>query len=426
MTQPWISGVMSLVALFFLGMVTTVWPETGSIWKKSLEIAVATEKFWPTLDPAFDSGQQHLESLPGRDGRRQRGDCSRSAKSNQIQLRSPDCYTVGLITALPIELAALQSMLDEEHLQPDLFEQPGTDTTVYSWGRIGHHNIVIGSPKKGMYGKANAASAAERMIASITSIRMGLLVGIGGGVPGPNFNFNPDIRLGDVVVSAPKSTSGGILQYDLGKEESRGFRRVGFLKSPPDVLLSAVTSLEAMHERGRANVTEILDEALRRNPDMADIEHDYTFPGTQADVLFHTTSDHIGPPGCGNCDHNMAVPRPARRSTRPRIHYGVIASGDRVIKDARRRDEIVFALREKEGVEVLAFEMEAAGLMNSFPCLVIRGISDYADTHKYDRWQRYAAISAAAYTKELLRVIPLREIEVVPRAIEAINRLNSS
>jgi nucleoside phosphorylase len=46
--------------------------------------------------------------------------------------------------------------------------------------------------------------------------------------------------------------------------------------------------------------------------------------------------------------------------------------------------------------------MEAAGLMNSFPCLVIRGICDYADSHKDDLWQRYAAATAAAYAKELL------------------------
>lgn len=49
---------------------------------------------------------------------------------------------------------------------------------------------------------------------------------------------------------------------------------------------------------------------------------------------------------------------------------------------------------------ILCFEMEAAGLMDSFPCLVIRGISDYAVSHKNHQWREYAAATAAAYAKE--------------------------
>jgi nucleoside phosphorylase len=55
--------------------------------------------------------------------------------------------------------------------------------------------------------------------------------------------------------------------------------------------------------------------------------------------------------------------------------------------------------------------MEAAGLMNDFPCLIIRGIADYADDHKNDLWQRYAAAMAAAYTKDLLRIIQPEEVQ---------------
>jgi nucleoside phosphorylase len=66
------------------------------------------------------------------------------------------------------------------------------------------------------------------------------------------------------------------------------------------------------------------------------------------------------------------------------------------MKDAITRDE----LGQRHGV--LCFEMEAAGLMNAFPCLVIRGICDYSDTHKNDKWQPYAAAAAASYAKELL------------------------
>ena len=55
---------------------------------------------------------------------------------------------------------------------------------------------------------------------------------------------------------------------------------------------------------------------------------------------------------------------------------------------------------------ILCFEMEAAGMMDVAQCLVIRGICDYADTHKTKRWQGYAAAVAAAYAKEILLLIP--------------------
>ncbi|KAL7817986.1 ankyrin repeat-containing domain protein [Trichoderma aethiopicum] len=89
------------------------------------------------------------------------------------------------------------------------------------------------------------------------------------------------------------------------------------------------------------------------------------------------------------------------------IHYGLIASGNQVIKDARLRDKLNASL----GGKVLCVEMEAAGLMESFPCLVIRGICDYADSHKNKKWQKYAALVAAAYAKELLMVVPCRAVE---------------
>ena len=51
--------------------------------------------------------------------------------------------------------------------------------------------------------------------------------------------------------------------------------------------------------------------------------------------------------------------------------------------------------------------MEAAGLMDQLPCLVIRGICDYCDSHKNKHWQGYAALAAAAYARDLLAVVPV-------------------
>lgn len=71
------------------------------------------------------------------------------------------------------------------------------------------------------------------------------------------------------------------------------------------------------------------------------------------------------------------------------------------------------ALREplRQEMNMLCFEMEAAGLMDHFPCLV-RGICDYADSHKSKQWQGYAAMTAAAYAKELLSVTPVTETDI--------------
>jgi hypothetical protein len=75
------------------------------------------------------------------------------------------------------------------------------------------------------------------------------------------------------------------------------------------------------------------------------------------------------------------------------------------MKNAEKRDFM------RQNQNVLCFEMEAASLMDNFPCIVIRGISDYADSHKNDHWQDYAALSAAAYAKNLLDIIPARSID---------------
>jgi nucleoside phosphorylase len=89
------------------------------------------------------------------------------------------------------------------------------------------------------------------------------------------------------------------------------------------------------------------------------------------------------------------------------VHYGLIASGNQVVKDAAFRDMLIKSL---EG-DVLCIEMEAAGLMNDFPCIVIRGICDYSDSHKNKDWQEHAAAVAAAFAKELLSVVPAQEVE---------------
>src|SRR5882762_4422176 len=103
--------------------------------------------------------------------------------------------------------------------------------------------------------------------------------------------------------------------------------------------------------------------------------------------------------------------RPIQDRHDPVIHYGLIASGNKAIKHGGTRDKL------GQELGILCFEMEAAGLMDNFPCLVIRGICDYSDTHKN---KEYAAATAAAYAKELLGVITPAQVDETPTAADAI------
>jgi nucleoside phosphorylase len=160
-------------------------------------------------------------------------------------------YTVGWVCALPIELAAAQEMFDEGHSSLD---RNANDTNIYTLGRVGEHNVVIACLPEGQPGTNSAASVALQMKSAFTSIRFGLMVGIGGGAP----SEEADIRLGDVVISKPHKVHGGVVQYDFGKATPSGFERTGYLNSPPTILLNAVTNLRANHIRGRYRLLEHL------------------------------------------------------------------------------------------------------------------------------------------------------------------------
>ena len=120
-------------------------------------------------------------------------------------------YRVGWIAALPVEMAAALSALDENHGKP--LTQHAKDHNSYTLGRIGEHNIVIACLPAGGYGTINAAHVASQMVVSFPQIRFGLLVGIAGGIP----SAQHDIRLGDIVISKPEGILSGVVQYDFGK-----------------------------------------------------------------------------------------------------------------------------------------------------------------------------------------------------------------
>lgn len=312
-------------------------------------------------------------------------------------------YTVGWICAVDPEHVAATVFLDEEHEGLDSLSSK--DNNTYTLGRIGGHNVVI-AVMPNDYGTTSASLAARDMLHSFPNIRTCVMVGIGGGAPSPKH----DIRLGDVVVSSAHNGNGGVWQYDFGKRiQDQSFQSTGFLNQPPLFLQTAVKALRTKYAISGHRLQEAISDVLEKHPRIA---KDYKQPNPNTDRLYkahviHPNGEESCAAICGD-DLSNLVERPERQEN-PVIHYGLIASANQVMKDATVRDTLA------ENKDVLCFEMEAAGLMNHFPCLVIRGICDYADTHKNKEWQGYAAMAAAAYAKDLLSKIPVNEAKAEKR-----------
>ncbi|KAK5991264.1 Ankyrin repeat domain-containing protein 50 [Cladobotryum mycophilum] len=317
-------------------------------------------------------------------------------------MSNPSDYTVGWICALSTEYVAAQAFLDEKHEGPERVSP--NDNNDYTLGKIGKHNVVIAVLPDGEYGTSRAASVASDMMHSFPNIRIGLMVGIGGAAPSQKH----DLRLGDIVVSAPRDGKGGVLQYDFGKTiQNQSFQRTGVLNQPPTVLRAAVNGLRAQYESDGHQFEESINNILQKKPKL---RKKYSRPDPSSDRLYqsgvvHPEDDDLSCATACGTDHSKLILRSERteEDDNPMIHYGVIASGNQLMKDALVRDKL--AAEEN----ILCFEMEAAGLMNHFPCLVIRGICDYSDSHKNKQWQGYAAMAAAAYASDLLyRIAPNR------------------
>lgn len=318
---------------------------------------------------------------------------------------SHDDYKVGWICPLEVEQTAALVMLDQEH-QP--LPQPYSDHNVYTLGSIGGHNVVIA----GLHtpGNTPAATAVAQMRMTFPSIRFGMLVGIGGGVP--TRTESGMIRLGDIVVSKPAGEHSGAVQYDHGKAEAGDFRRTGILPPPPPVLLNAAQDLAAKRARMRHDPVEL---NLSKIDTKAFGLRKYKRPNPESDHLYRADYTHSQPGH--SCDESLCDPafRLDREVDEPDnnnsdasriiVHRGTIASGELVIKNGQLRDSLAAQHN------ILCFETEAAGAMTDFPCIVIRGISDYCDSHKNDKWHGFAAAAAAAYARQLFFHMPLEEVK---------------
>jgi nucleoside phosphorylase len=319
-------------------------------------------------------------------------------------------FEVAIICALPIESDAVQGLFDrfwDEDGDP-YGKAPG-DQNSYTTGVIGNHNVVL-AYMPGM-GKGYAASVAASFRSSFGGIRLALVVGVCGGIPKPN---NCDLFLGDIVISDE------VVVYDFGRRLPDKFIRRDTTGSgiPNQEVRTFLAKIKSWigHPRLRKKTAHHLGLLQQRT-------NNYQHPGRDQDKLFQPAyhHKHYGSSSCKRCarggickkarvatceelqcDHGHLIIRSP--PTRPsqgnhelfEIHFGRIASGDTVMKSGEDRDSI--AHQEN----VIAFEMEGAGVLGNLPCIIVKGVCDYADSHKDKTWQKYAAGSAAACMKALL------------------------
>lgn len=218
----------------------------------------------------------------------------------------PDAYTVGWICAIATEYVAAIECLDEEHGRPQYLAPQ--DNNDYTLGRVGSHNVVIAVLPYGEYGTASAASVATNMMYSFPNVRLRLLVGIAGGAP----TEEHDVRLGDVVVSAPRDTESGVFQYDFGRTiQHQAFQHARFLNQPPTTLRTALNGIRAQYKRNGHQLEATIASILTKNPRL---QREYQRPQPSTDRLFKAEITHGSSCYAATCadDVSNLVPRADR------------------------------------------------------------------------------------------------------------------
>jgi nucleoside phosphorylase len=298
---------------------------------------------------------------------------------------------VDAVCALPIEADAVKALFDNDWDadKPHYYGKLPGDSNSYSHGSIGPHNVVL-VHLAGM-GKVHASDGASHCRTSYINIKLALVVGICGAVPCPP--NSEDIFLGDVIVSR------GAVQYDFGRQYPNNVfvPKDGVLEvlgRPSHEIRAFINKISGLQGRQKLHddMEGYLDLLAKKEGLFA--HH----PGIQNDRLFSPDYSHLDrEQTCEKCGCSEAYSSLRRQEEQqPNIHFGLVASGDRVMKTGQDRDSIAHLK------DILAFEMEGAGVWDTFPCVIIKGACDYADSHKMKVWQRYAAATAAACMKAFL------------------------
>lgn len=176
---------------------------------------------------------------------------------------------------------------------------------------------------------------------------------------------------------------------------------MGLLNKPPPLLLESFQFLESRHRlKGSVIIAHVAEKLTERGV----VAVEFGYPGRKQDMLFAAKYPHQGEDWCTACYRSKMETSPVRGGG-ARVRYGTIASSDLEIENGTMRNRIA----QKEGV--LCFESEACGLMDTFPCIMVRGVCEYADSHKNTKWQQYAAAMAIYFCKERLLELEPRKLK---------------
>ncbi|KAL4805218.1 hypothetical protein BDV18DRAFT_26107 [Aspergillus unguis] len=317
-------------------------------------------------------------------------------------------FEIAIICALGLESDAVEIIFD--HFWDEGFGQAPGDQNSYRTGVIGKHNVVLAYMPQ--MGKAPAATVSAHLQLSFENIKLALLVGVCGGVPEGGYS---SIFLGDIVISE------SITNYDYGRRLPDGF----VSKEPAWTPNFRVASFLRLLKGWKG--CQDLERRTRHHYDILQgRDNKYGRPQSRKDRLFAPSyhHKHYHPRSCIACSTNQRC-KDAQDSTcdelkcdldqciirsRPilkkldledsgqqiNVHFGRVASGDTVMKSGQHRD-----ITAKQH-DAIAFEMEGAGVFPSLQCIIVKGVCDYADSHKDKSWQPFAAGIAAACMKAML------------------------
>jgi hypothetical protein len=322
-------------------------------------------------------------------------------------------YTVVWIAPLEIEALAATKILDHLHDHVK-FTSGRNEEYLYTAGDINGHNIIIATfPAGHSYGVGAAASLARAVKAKFPNLWFGLLVGVAAGLPDLSKTPPRDIRLGDVLVGLGQNGSPTIVSYGFGKETAQEFQLGGVEGKTAKLVGAAIRAMTLSGSDQWPSFRRYYDSlrGIRHNDNDTPIFAD---PGQDNDHLFANR----GRDNEGNRLSEEVPRQPRPVDERTKVWYGKIGSGDRLMKNAEKRDELIAQVAPHD---ILGLEMEAAGVMDVIPVGVIRGVCDYADEHKNKEWQPYAAATAASYAKALLyKINPEPELNGIEAAVSSL------
>lgn len=335
----------------------------------------------------------------------------RSRAENPIyDMVNPQDYTVGWICALPVELSAAAAFLDDIHPFP--VDHNPRESNIYALGTVGIHNVVIAAAPV-IEGDALPVDAVWRdMVHCFPNVRIALGLRVYGSAP----NQKRDVRLGDVLVGSLRNGYCSLTQHDEAIQ-ALPFQDTGSLAQSFESLRMAVCGLRQEYELNGHQLEKSIQHILGKWPQM---QKKYSRPSVESDApvsdLQHpySDSDHNYPHF--DCCSRLLPPRTRDEPDCLRIHYGFITSVSQQSKEAQANGK---AATDSTG---LCFEMAADEQTDRFPCLVVRGVCDYASRNRNETWHGFAALAAAAYTKDLLYHMPPNQVELKPAISEAVTK----